>query len=396
MKPVVANKAVDQRVKISVNNTYRMSMQQSVQNLAQTQNTLVNSLDDPVKKQLHLEAVEAKDIANSKATTSQLLELARKISENIRKIERELKVQDLQKAVNMSRDDIFKRVMSLEIAVPEYTGNRIPGSTKVKLVQDMEEHAKEFLAYRQNDIKVRGLGNSALDVKKTDKLNLAYSNGEKDHNLIKGLDSSVNVTGDKAAQHSKNDFVDVWLDHIPPINQETPKKVAGRVLKINGQHADRLFINSWYIIGPFSISGNKMPPDYGIDLDGVYYGKDQKPVSWQYLSNSQYPIILPQADKSGVFFGYTEVTLDREQDLWVWVGADDYVNLELNEKTVWSSEVFNKKFNDLAYAKSNSDRNNWNLTEFKRLVHFKAGINKFKFRLTNSDGPAFFSLVLTK
>ena len=45
--------------------------------------------------------------------------------------------------------------------------------------------------------------------------------------------------------------------------------------------------------------------------------------------------------------------------------------------------VFNKKFNDLPYAKSNPEQSNWNLTEYKRLVRFKAGRNTFKFKLTN-------------
>lgn len=393
LKPVV-DSTLDQRVKLSMSNTYRMSMQQSVKHIAQIQNDLVNTLDVEAKENLKLEPITAKDIENPKATSSQLLELARKISENIRKIERELRVQDLQKAVFMPRDDVLKRVLLMEIGLPAYRGNSTHGSTMVKMVKDMEEKAQNSLRNRESEIKRRGVGNSTRAIEKTDDMNPTHTSANN-NNLIKGIGSSINK-GDAAENvHIKNNFVDLWLDHIPSVNRQNPKKVAGRTLKKGGQYADRVFVNSWYIIGPFALSG-KHPPEYAVDLEAIYYGKDNITVGWQYVSNSQYPLIPPQIDKAGVFYGYTEIMLDREQDLWVWIGADDFASLELNDKLIWNSDVFNKKFNSLVYAKNNPERDNWNLTEFKRLVHFNAGRNTFKFKLTNSDAATFFSLVLTK
>ena len=393
IKPV-ADSSMDQRVKVSMGNTYRMSMQHSVKNIAAIQNDLVNTLDESAKENLKLEPIAAQDIENPKVTSSQLLELARKISDNIRKIERELRAQDLQRAVFMSRDDVLKRVLLMEIGLPEYTGNATHGSTMVKLVKDMEEKAQNSLRNREGDIKKRGSGNSIADITKADDLNVATSS-TSDPNLIKGIGPSINKGEASSQLHTKNDLVDLWLDHIPSVNRVNPKKVAGRTLKKGGQYADRVFVNSWYIIGPFALSG-KHPPEYAVDLDAVYYGKENNVVSWQYLSNSQYPLIPPQVDKAGVFYGYTEIIVDHEQDLWVWVGADDFASLELNNKLVWNSDVFNKRFNGLAYEKNSPERGNWNLTEFKRLVHFKAGRNTFKFKLTNSDTASFFSLVITK
>ncbi len=393
IKPVVDN-GMDQRVKLSISNTYRMNMQQSVKNIAAIQNDLVNTLDASAKEHLKLEPISAKDIENPKVTSSQLLELAQKISENIRKIERELRVQDLQRAVFMSRDDVLKRVLLMEVGLPAYRGNSIPGSTMVKLVKDMEEKAQNSLRNREGDIKKRGGGDSTLVTEKTTDLRVSQVSNA-DPNIIKGIAPSINKTGGQGRLHTKNDFVDLWLDHIPPVNRQNPKKVAGRILKNGGQYADRVFVNSWYIIGPFARSG-KHPPEYAVDLDAVYYGKENRTVSWQYVSNSQYPLIPPQTDKAGVFYGYTEIMVEREQDLWVWIGADDFASLELNDKLIWNSDVFNKKFNDLAYAKSNPEQSNWNLTEYKRLVRFKAGRNTFKFKLTNSDTTTFFSVVLTK
>lgn len=393
LKPVV-DSTIDQRVKISMSNTYRMNMQQGVKHIAQIQNDLVNTLDAEAKENLKLEPITAKDIENPKVTSSQLLELARKISENIRKIERELRVQDLQKAVFMPRDDVLKRVLLMEVGLPAYRGNSKHGSTMVKMVKDMEEKAQNSLRNRESEIKRRGVGNSTRAIEKTDDMNLAHAS-DNDNNLIKGIGSSINKGDEAESVHIKNSFVDIWLDHIPSVNRQNPKKVAGRILKNGGQYADRVFVNSWYIIGPFALSG-KHPPEYAVDLDAIYYGKDNVAVGWQYVNNSQYPLIPPQVDKAGVFYGYTEIILDREQDLWVWIGADDFASLELNDKLIWNSDVFNKKFNNLAYAKNNPERDNWNLTEFKRLVHVKAGRNTFKFKLTNSDTATFFSLVLTK
>jgi len=107
-------------------------------------------------------------------------------------------------------------------------------------------------------------------------------------------------------------------------------------------------------------------------------------------------LVPPQNDKAGVFFGFTEVIVDHEQDLWVWVGGDDFVSLRLNDNVIWDSGTYNEKFNKLANDKNNGERDKWNLTEYKRLVHFNAGKNTFKFKLTNSDASTFFSLVLTK
>lgn len=386
---------VGQRIQVSMNNTYKMKMRQSLKNVAQVQTELVNNLDESFKKELNLEPVDLNEINNPKLSTSRLMELANKISENIRKIEREFRVRDLQRAVTMPRSDVMKRVMSMEIDLPQYRGNRIPGSTMMKLAEDMETEAQNILAHRENDINVRGLGNSAFDIKKTDKLIAAY-HSEGDSSLKKGLDASLSQRNGEQRVHTKNDFVDVWLDYIPPVNHANPKKVAGRIIKAGGQPADRLFINSWYIIGPFHPSNLKHPPEYAVDLEGVYYGKDNYPVSWKYLSNASYPVIPPQSDKWGVFFGYTEVFVDKDQDLWAWIGADDFASLELNDKLIWDSNIFNKKFNDLAYEPNSQNRKDWNLTEFKRRVHFKAGRNIFKFKLTNTDTKAFFSLVLSK
>jgi hypothetical protein len=157
LKPVV-DKTIYQKIKVSLNNTYRMSMQQNVKDMANTQQQLMETLNEATKKTIQLEPIEEKTISNEKVTANELLELARKISENIRKIERELRAQDLERAVTMSHNEALKTVMSLELAIPEYRANRMPGEEKMRSVEHMEEVAKKSLHQRESDMDKRGLG----------------------------------------------------------------------------------------------------------------------------------------------------------------------------------------------------------------------------------------------
>src|SRR4051812_13514063 len=126
LKPIVDTR-IHQKIKVSLNNTYRMSMQENVKDMANTQQQLMETLSEDTKKNIQLEPIEEKIVSNEKVTANELLELARKISENIRKIERELRAQDLERAVTMSHNEALKTVMSLELAIPEYRANRMPG-----------------------------------------------------------------------------------------------------------------------------------------------------------------------------------------------------------------------------------------------------------------------------
>ncbi len=392
IKPPSSNNLAKQ-VRLSMHNAYKMNMHDAVKNMANLETNLINTLDDSTVKNLDLEPVEEMLRESEKAAPSKLLELAHKIAENIQKIERELKARDLERAVAMSHMDALKTVMSLELAIPEYNANKMPGAEMVKSVERFEENARNSLRNRLEDMKARDIGEPLSQEKENHSDTYSGSLGK---NSVKTQHNYNNLQGVYESTHSKNDYVDLWLDHIPPVNQANPKKVAGRIIKNGAHYADRIFIDSWYIIGPFSLSDTKAPPEYAVDLNGVYFGKDNQTLRWEYVSHSPYPLSPPQIDKAGVFFGYTEIIMERDCDLWVWIGADDFASLRLNGASIWESDVFNKKFNSLANNKNNSERNNWNLTEYKRLVHFKAGKNSFTFKLTNSDTSAFLSLVLTK
>jgi hypothetical protein len=132
-------------------------------------------------------------------------------------------------------------------------------------------------------------------------------------------------------------------------------------------------------------------------LDAAYRGKGGRLVKWDYVDMARYPLEPPVHAEDAVYYGYTELMLDAEQDLTIWVGADDDVQLWLNDRLVWEGGNANKdSFFGQVYETRNTFVRDYNLNEGKRVVHFRKGRNKLFFKLSNGPTRIFFSLVLTK
>ena len=191
---------------------------------------------------------------------------------------------------------------------------------------------------------------------------------------------------------------------IPPVDARTMTKGAGRVLGHGGEFADRVYVNSWYLIGPFEgkhgsglFSNHRYPPEQGVILDAVYAGKGNRRVTWRYVNAASYPLVPPEPDEDAVYYGYTELTLDRERDLTLWIGADDDAQIWVNDVQVWAGGNINKlSFWPALYDVPNTHRRDYNMTEGKRTVRFRKGRNKIFFKMANGPTRLFFSLVLTK
>jgi hypothetical protein len=112
---------------------------------------------------------------------------------------------------------------------------------------------------------------------------------------------------------------------------------------------------------------------------------------------ARYPLMPPVPAEDAVYYGYTELMLDREQDLAIWVAADDDARLWLNDRLVWEGGNVHKDwFFSEIYNTRNTYVRDYNLSEGKRVVHFRKGRNKLFFKLSNGPTRLFFSLVLTK
>ena len=175
---------------------------------------------------------------------------------------------------------------------------------------------------------------------------------------------------------------------------------AGNVIGEGGAFANRVFVDRWYVIGPFfapdpSSMQTSYPPEELVDLDGVYLGKGKRVVRWQYLSSTPYPLIPPDQAERAMYYGYTEITSDQARDVWMAFGADDDAKAWVNDRLVWVSGNESKPWYTQGGVQSLvQDIRANNLIETRRLVHLKKGRNSVLFKLYNNPLDVFFSLLL--
>jgi hypothetical protein len=175
----------------------------------------------------------------------------------------------------------------------------------------------------------------------------------------------------------------------------------GRMIGAGAPHADRVVLDTWYVIGPFEGQGRDSqqavyPPERGVDLDAVYYGKNDLPLRWTWQQYAAYPAVpLPRAENA-VYFAYTEVEVERDIDLWVWIGADDDSKMWFNDSAVWiSSQTDDKTWYRQPFKSMHTALATRNLSEGQRKLHFTKGRNTILFKLYNGIDLMFFSVVLS-
>lgn len=151
-------------------------------------------------------------------------------------------------------------------------------------------------------------------------------------------------------------------------------------------HKEWLYVDTWHIIGPFPDEDRrnlytKFPPESVIDLDAIYAGKNNKPVSWKLFQWSSPMLKMPNdlQETPAVYYAYTELSFDHPMDLWIATGSDDRGTMWLNGFMVWNSNDHLKR---------------WQPNEGYRKVHFQEGINRILYRLENGLSDAVFSLMI--
>jgi hypothetical protein len=230
--------------------------------------------------------------------------------------------------------------------------------------------------------------------------------GSKVEALISGLALGAPgaITG-SSIDMSSNAFSDsrsfgAFL-RTPPVDAATMRTGHGRTIGAGGAYANRIFLDTWYVIGPFESAGHDSqnsiyPPERGVDLDAVYYGKNNLPVRWAFQQEARYPSIpLPRAENA-VYYAYTEVKVDRDMDLWVWIGGDDDTKMWFNDRLVWlSGDGIDKPWYRQAFM-TLPEMRTLNLTEGQRRLHFNKGHNSILLKLYNGVDLMFYSVVLSK
>ncbi len=191
------------------------------------------------------------------------------------------------------------------------------------------------------------------------------------------------------------------IRHLKPsqVDPAALRTGAGRVIGPGGAFATRVYLDSWYVIGPFPAEGRAPidtvhPPEEDIDLDGVYRGLDGRTLTWQYASRGFYPFIPPDRGERAVYYAYTELRLDEARDLWLDIAADDDSKLWLDGRQVWTGAPGDKPWFRPPYYLPDEQVASLALAEGHRRVHLERGTHRLLVKLHNERDRTFFSVVL--
>lgn len=364
---------------------------------------------------------------------AELLEQARQLSASIAEVEKRLKADELARIEGPPKDQALEQ---LEAPAPAQATVPAEAATPEQLaaeIAQLETRARASLAQRQQDLQRRMNGVAMRAPENV--AGSAYGGGRHPDAVRSGADgerASDGPVGDtrggneglaveRIAQFINRDLAlpkhasrryetngerifNPGIGEIPAVDAPSMRRGVGRLLGRGGEFANRVYVNSWYLIGPFEgkhgsglFSNYRYPPEDGVVLDAAYAGKDHRVVKWRYFNADSYPLVPPDFAEDAVYYGYTELMLDRQQYLTMWIGADDDAQIWLNDERVWVGGNINKaSFWNALYDTKNTYARDFNMTEGRRKVLFRKGRNKIFFKLANGPSRTFFSLVLTK
>jgi len=189
---------------------------------------------------------------------------------------------------------------------------------------------------------------------------------------------------------------------IASVSAKDFKPIPGRTVRKGmvsieaGRNPAWMYVDSWYLIGPWPNPGRKnlntkFPPETVIDLDAVYQGGRKNevpmPIRWHFFqlppnrgsSPTLGMIVPPGLSDYELYYAYAEIWFDEESDLWVAIGSDDQSKVWINDQLIWKSADFHKS---------------WVANEGLRKVHFRKGINRLLYRLENGQQGGGFSFLV--
>ncbi len=158
----------------------------------------------------------------------------------------------------------------------------------------------------------------------------------------------------------------------------------GRVVADNGRRQDWMYVDKWYVMGPFenrfrSNLDASFLPETVVDLDNVTLGKDDREIGWKYWDCKAQRIEPSWAPRGCIYYGWTEVHMEDAGKYWVALGSDDYGKVWINGKEVWKSDTVPKPY-----------RADEHVAEFE----FQQGVNEILFRCENNGGTMGWSMVI--
>ena len=250
------------------------------------------------------------------------------------------------------------------------------GSKTVAAVSLEDADAQSKLLAKLEAAALNDADAQAKDISELMKGEHTHTGGE--HRTPSNLGNHSSQHGPVAAPNT------IW-----PLAKGGANAVPGRMVMANGGAADWIFVDSWYIIGPFPNPQRRnlntiFPPESVIDLDATYAGINDKPIHWRFVQSPEAMVTPSQPGDSSlaIYYAYTELWFDQEMDAWIALASDDFGKVWVNGLPVWKSGVVAKP---------------WIVDEAFRKVHFKRGLNKVLFRVENCYmGTAFSFSVCTR
>lgn len=181
--------------------------------------------------------------------------------------------------------------------------------------------------------------------------------------------------------------------------------LPGRRFSKSAKRKGWLYINTWYMIGPWGNYGRNdfsivHPPEVSVDFDAVYRNglkgvgteeTDAEPVKivgrvvrlngtlrWKFMQSESMHNIVPVTTNHSTYYAYTELYFDEATTMLVAIGTDDCGRVWINGKDVWQD----------------TGSSWYHIDEHIQPFHFRKGWNKVLVRLENNDGPTGFSFLI--
>jgi hypothetical protein len=403
----------------SLHATSLASAARSIQDL-ETIKRLLEKSAEPAERQ----AAEPDPAPAPLQTAEEMVERARELSRAIEALDQEIREEELAElsvdepppAAETPSDPVpppidaprvdasMNEAPTAEDADPASTP--VTAESAATEVAALEARARDILGRRQAQLEARangvqvgvdsrasvtqGTGNTAVRAEIADFI----GSGERSGLLARV--QSGGVTG--------GDITGSGDLEVPAVDASALVRGHGRMIGADGEFANRIYVDSWYIIGPFQglrrgrLRGNPVyPPEKAVLLDAVYFGKDGRLLKWRYVTSPAYPLTPPDAAEDAIYYGYTEVSVDEDCDLQAWFGADDDAQVWFNDRLVWPGGSVNlMRYLNAIWIADGSPLRDYNLTEGQRVLHFNKGRNKVLFKLSNGAQGTHLSFVLTR
>jgi hypothetical protein len=271
-----------------------------------------------------------------------------------------------------TRPDLDVRALYRDISTTEPGGGLDEFKAEIKTstleVREMLENCEKLLAFTKKSTSETGDGIS-VDMSADDIAMIAYRGPEL---LPDELD----------------------LTHEPDIGNFTA--IPGRKLVTGGRTSEWMYVDSWYIIGPFPGDRRRenldvrFGPEANVNLDDIFTGKDGLKIGWDYKKvgfvrqdsgpkTAHWKIEPRRVVAYAIYYAFTEIYSDVPREVWIATGTDDYGKLWINDELVWRSP---------------KERKPYNATENIQLVNLAQGQNKILYRVENAGGTMGFSLLI--